>query len=153
MTDNEIIKALEICGCEDRKCSDNACPLLDKCKEDLHTMEKEALALINRQRVEIKKYRNRNQAQKSELTRLYQKVTEQKAEIEKWQNSYYKLATILNEKVPELMKEMTQLTGIRNEAIKEFAERLKEESKSGFEYWVTVDDIDNLVKEMIGETK
>ena len=43
---------------------------------------------------------------------------------------------------------------IKAEAIKEFAERLKESNHGTLSYctgWVDFDDIDNLVKEMVGE--
>ena len=56
MTDNKIIKALELCGNEeDGNCAIRGCPFHNRCKTDVHILEKEALALINRQQVNIKK--------------------------------------------------------------------------------------------------
>ena len=56
MTDNEIIKALEICSdetIEDGHCK--SCPCKDACygEEGIHALEKAALDLIQRQQAEI----------------------------------------------------------------------------------------------------
>lgn len=61
------------------------------------------------------------------------------------------------------MKHQIDKSEIKSEAIKEFAERLKEKAyifESGFEVnedrivkVVTLKDIDNLLKEMIGDTE
>jgi hypothetical protein len=45
LTDNEIVKALEICTHEHLGCEDG-CPFLEKCGEDLRALEK-AIRLIN----------------------------------------------------------------------------------------------------------
>ena len=52
MTDNEIIKALECCigwG----TCKERQCPMIKECADDLDSVYKYALDLINRQRAEI----------------------------------------------------------------------------------------------------
>lgn len=47
-----------------------------------------------------------------------------------------------------------KFTNAKSEAIKEFAERLTEKAdKYGLKYWATVEDIDNLVKEMTNDLK
>lgn len=47
-----------------------------------------------------------------------------------------------------------EIVKIKSEAIKEFAERLKEKAdKYGLKYWATVEDIDNLVEEMTNDFK
>lgn len=49
---------------------------------------------------------------------------------------------------------MQTIADVRTEAIKEFAERLKESNHGTLSYctgWVDFDDIDNIVKEMVGE--
>ena len=51
MTDNEIIKALEVCTSELQDCV--LCPLLDNC--DPLVLDGQALDLINRQQAEIEK--------------------------------------------------------------------------------------------------
>ena len=111
MTDNEIIKALECCKFQTKThCSE--CPIFPW--SDCHAMVvRNALDLINRQKVEIDNYKK-------------------PCSFEAFAN-------------------------IRTEAIKDFAERLKEkayycEKKDGKDNFVVDEmDIDNLVKEMVGE--
>ena len=75
-------------------------------------------------------------------------INRQKVEIEE-----------LNKKVEELSEVLSDTIRIRyaeakSEAIKEFAERLKKMSIQGFwetDAYVRVEQIDNLVKEMVGE--
>lgn len=130
MTDNDIIKALECCGCDNYQC-DN-CPYAYK----TCTVYKDSLDLINRQKAEIERLRSMNRA---------------------------KLATIHDLQI--------ELKIAKSEAIKEFAERLKDHSRkmqsSDFsgDFWdeavdfsgdtwdeaVLVEDIDELVKEMVGD--
>ena len=56
MTDNEIIKALELCATLDsRNCK--KCPCREICKENDGTLTKLILDLINRQKAEIEKYK------------------------------------------------------------------------------------------------
>ena len=128
MTDKEIIKALECChtGEECYKCE------FQPSKQDRKgtvgcslQMMKQALGLINRQKAEIERL---NEENKRLLSMLFRKARG----------------------VSKVVKNI-----IKTEAIKEFAERLK---KKGFadEYYehesiVYVQDIDNLVREMVGE--
>ena len=79
-------------------------------------------------------------------------ITRQQAKIER-----------LNEYNENLKAANTALSNeildIKSEAVKEFAEKLKENSEivhlfsvhTGDHYMVDIDDIDNLVKEMVGE--
>ena len=100
---------------------------------------------------------NKVQAQKGELARLYKQNAEYKAEIERLMgevalanDEIYKVGTI---KAEELVDELTKA---QVAAIKDFAERLKAKSI----YFpvcpvhikgVATIDIDNLVKEMVGD--
>ena len=126
--------------------------------------------LIKRLKRESNSYRNKAKGQKGELARLNKqvadlteklealgdplqdaqyKIAEQQAEIERLtkERDFYKAPSSL------LAKGIEQ---IKAEAIKEFAERLK-----AFVYYadgikdaiVDESDIDNLVKEMVGDTK
>lgn len=55
MTDEQIIKALEICS--DKliiSCPDD-CPFYDECEEDLYVLKRQALDLITRQKAEIER--------------------------------------------------------------------------------------------------
>lgn len=132
MTDNEIIKALECC-LKTGHCT--GCPFRSKCDKD-EDLFNYALDLINRQQETIKTLR---------------KCVEQHHIIRKDGKSPLSLLT----------------EEIKAKAIKEFAERLKEickkrqyviTEKTNFgvinkQYLQVVDknDIDNLVKEMVGE--
>lgn len=133
MTDNEIIKALECCisdddGTRERPCK--GCPLLqdDSCSNSLR---KYALDLINRQKAEIER-------------------------LEKKANTPFAKITFDRDKLQEIVDEYVKNIEIdinlaKSEAIKEFAERLKEKATSAFyeeHKYVDTEDIDNLVKEM-----
>ena len=139
MTDNEIIKALECCihdriGCE-------KCPLFgDGSPNCWEAIRKNTLDLINRLKRESNKYRNKVQAQKGELTRVYKENDVLKTNCDSMCLS-----------MPNMAK------AERAEAIKEFAERLKDEPSiniAGQEHLVILKTyIDNLVKEMVGDSK
>ena len=178
MTDNEIIKALECCSgntmddCDDcpRCCDDGLTTTECMCK-----LMKDALDLINRQKTEIKKY-------KDFIKLSSETIRQQKAEIDRL-NSELKATSgaALSYKA-----ELERLTGKRNadpmdfcgvlcryseelitkakaEAVKEVMERLKEKAftheipfeanEHKFVKLVAVEEIDNLLKERVGETK
>lgn len=127
MTDNEIIKALECCGCDNYQC-DN-CPYAYK----TCTVYKDSIDLINRQKAEIERLR------------------EETAEL--IDDRY---ATQL---LCHLIKKEDDTRNVRSDAIKEFAERLKNafpeanrDNKCPAIYW---DDycyiIDECAEEMVGE--
>ena len=127
MTDNEIIKALDICG-HLESCAD--CPLgdlsgIDKC---MHTLLLNALDLINRQKAEIERL-------KDEVKEKTETITFLKDQSIGWSIDFCNLKAKLNT--------------AKTEAIKEFAERLKEDLKNST-LWglVSFDRIDKLVKEM-----
>ena len=175
MTDNEIIKALKM-WLREGDCN-GECPLLEMgycfdCACVPPEIASGILDLVNRQKIESNKYRNRVQSQKGEITRLHKKVAEltaeleeQKAEIERLreekqeikdnfdcqQTVYLDLSKIIKEQADELKT-------AKSEAIKEFAERLKDEMRLEddcqydcmnclYECKGYVPIIDNLVKE------
>ena len=129
MTDEQIIKALECCASTNSSEACRGCPF-DKnniCEKDSVALQKYALDLINRQKAEIERL------QKEKFDSLNSQFAEMYA-------TTLKIAT----------------KNAKSEAIKEFAERLKEKASRGF--WaelayVDVDDIDNLVKEMLGDAE
>ena len=142
MTDKEIIKALEGCWLEGN-CE--YCPMKkdNKCKAILRQI---ALDLINRK--------------DSKIAELTEENNHQQAEIEKLQMMIDSDNEVCTECHCEYMDKVHQA---RIEAIKEFARRLKAKAKDEFMYdykmltmateFVVVKEIDNLVKEMVGETK
>jgi hypothetical protein len=137
MTDNEIIKALECC----LKLSVKECP---ECpyyrKEDCSsTLIQDTLDLINRQ--------------KAEIERLQSILLKFMDEVAKWEE---KKGIDVSELplIPICDEGRDIIDHYRAQAIRQFAERLKEKAWHGM--WevtnhVDVDDIDNLVKEMVGE--
>ena len=146
MTDKEIIKALECCA-DLFDCI--SCPCKDFCG-DLGKLQQNALDLINRQQAEIERLTADNeQYEKINLLIANQRNYRDK-EIECLENAVEMLNCELDmakDCIPEQ----------RAEAIKEFAERLKKEKHSvcaghGMSECVVSEfNIDNLVKEMVGE--
>lgn len=132
MTDKDIIKALECCiGGDISKsqyevCAD--CPFFyeGNCTDRVH---EQALALINRQQAEIERYEREN-----------------KSKFDKWK--------ILDERTKERYADLYETAKgvVRAEAVKEFAERLKAVSHPYADTQMVFElQIDNLVKEMVGE--
>lgn len=122
MKDNKIIKALECCS--DTDC-DN-CPFEEQCRRN-GSLSDIALDLINRQNAEIERLQKHSKEVAENCTQLLR----------------------LNDK--ETNKRFLEaIEVVKSKAIKEFAERLKgcrviqTSNMSGY--------IDNLVKEMVGET-
>lgn len=127
-TDEEVIKALECC-------KDCCCK---QCDEEPDFQK--AINLINRQKAEIEKLKsNYNKlceyAEKKEL-----ELTEINADISWFREAKFsRLAPAIKE--------------IKVEAYKEFAEKLsdKAEPDENHYWWIRLLDIDNLLKEMVGE--
>ena len=131
MTDNEIIKALECCcGTAHDSCRD--CPYSDiGCEDEL---EKDALDLINRQKAEIERLKNQDV-----------------------RNKYPTCVSVVKGRIyTRTLEDYDELIGdISAEAVKEFAERLKEKSQdcgsislgTHIYYAAGLHHIDNLVKE------
>lgn len=129
MTDNDIKKALELCATLD---SGNCkkCPCREICKENDGTLTKSILDLINRQKETIE----RLEKESNDKERAY---TDEYCLRKEWQR-----------RCRELLEEKQNA---ESEAIKEFAERLKEKLQWDVEFdnkLVFESDIENLVKEM-----
>lgn len=123
MTDKQIIKLLKNCSCL-------KCPLSAIYNDDKGLL-KNALDLINRQRAEIERLEKELQQ------------SEQEADITE---------TVLEERNKDIYDLISKE---RSNAILEFAEALKQEADNyvAGDDFVTVDEIDNLVKEMTEEEK
>ena len=135
-TDNEIVKALEIC-------SKNIVTRHNGLTYEgipLRFLFEDALDLINRQ--------------KAEIDRL---TVENKLLIENAVSNKYPNCVLVEKGriYTRTLEDYDELIGdISAEAIKEFAERLKSKASGirvGGHEFVTVEGIDNLVKEMVGE--
>ena len=125
MTDNEIIKALEEAieyGCGHYR------------EIEMPTI-KNALNLINRQKLEIENLLLHIECFESKIKRLEDGYAEKMQEYTAV--SFHLLKTT------------------KAEAYKEFAERLKEKAQphyfDNYDFAVSIDDIDNLLNELVGE--
>ena len=157
MTDNEIIKALECCvkGLECKNCPAN--PHKGNYGYCTSLLLKAALDLINRQKAEIFKEKNKNSKLRNERNRLKAEVerlqTENKLLIDNDVSNKYPNCVLVEKGriYTKALEDYDNLIGdISAEAIKEFAERLKENSIATFSWngVVLVEEIDNLLKEM-----
>ena len=148
MTDKEIIKAFECCvspGCDN--CPYDKYEQLEPCHQILM---KDALDLINRQKFQLDNYSHNVRNMSKDFIEQQRVIYRQQAEIERLQRllqQEYKSTSSLTKKCYK-------------DGIKEFAERLKEfmhtkfKDLDAYEFeYVTENDIDNLVKEMVGEQK
>lgn len=133
MTDKEIIKALECCKKDD---CDNCPNDFGNCYANLSGY---SLDLINRQKAEIKRLRKEVNLVSIQFQDMQERYEEAQTEIERLNNINFGVDLSIG--------------SIKTEAIKEFAERLKEEAlpKCDWDDCVNVEDIDNLLKEMVGE--
>ena len=163
MTDNEITTALECCSviednsdiCDSKACKN--CPYYYRgCHNTKNNMPKDAFNLINRQKAEIVKEKNKNSKLRNELNHL-------KTEIERLNNECRKTRRDL---LNEIIRLEDQLETAKSETVKELAKRLKEhfeaqrghisehyglrsywEDKYFYDYEIE-DEIDKFVKEM-----
>ena len=160
MSDEEIKKCLECCislSCE-------GCPLNDE-RGCLTISDEKALDLINRQQERIeeleiitglansRKYYRKfvdevfckqkgNELSEPDFDYIYQLYFEQQAEIERLNGNLFTISNACMQR--------------RNEAIKEFAERLRakfhtwQDNNGNWIKYIPLDDIDSLLAEMVG---
>lgn len=161
MTDAEIIKALECCsrGSGDRQdwCTD--CPLRGRIEDCETELPEKALDLINRQKAELDKKDTEIDILIRKKETLNDESSGLKAEIERLQ----KTIIDLNANLSEMINNFTRMESLykikckvlevaKAEAIKEFAERVKQEIRKYIfipELEFQCDEVDNLVKEMM----
>ena len=142
MTDNEIIKALECCVYDDYAKCHYDCPYKTNCRH----LSKDALDIIDRQQAEIERLGELLRLKAEGENILNDVIAEQQAELEDLRE------IVFMDRTEEIKKKNKEL---KSEAVKEFAEKLKEIATQGFweanGAYVGVEQIDNLVKEMVGE--
>ena len=136
MTDKEIIKALEYC----KDCSAN--------------LNVEIIDLITRQQAEIEKLKVENQSLRSDANSLKMHYEEAQAEIE----SLKIFRGYAEKRASDYRIMRDKYLNAKSEAYKEFSEKEKEFMHNKFkaldEYefeYITERDIDNLLKETVGE--
>ena len=121
MTDTEIIKALECCTTKGAKCSD--CPAFRKVdRSNCKKYFRGAIDLINRQQAEIERLKADNKTLENVI-----------------KNNFLEKAGL----------DIDPLAEIRAKAIKEFAIALRQQAFDRL--YVSIDEINNLLKEMVGE--
>lgn len=138
MIDNELIKALECCSGKRKHCDDCPCMQDSSCLE----LEGKALDLINRQKVEIERLN-------TELDTFAKEYSDLIVEKDKLFDVAEKSLKGIREAKALYVKDIAKA---RAEAVKEFAERLKNKSYPfpcaiGVEYAVTIREINDIVKE------
>ena len=148
LTDEEIKSSLEVIAttqncndCKIRNCKWGTC----NCSQ---ITANTALDLINRQQEQLEAAANGQET-------LQKALAEKNAEIERRKNNLFckvvideeKMRNIINEKVTEFE---LNIELIKAEAIKEFAERLKQRcsANSDINYYILKKRVDNLVKKM-----
>lgn len=120
-TNEEIVKALECCLCDNSECLQ--CQKKELCKIDCDELATKTIDLINRQKADIERLRAKVE------TRTQEKLA---------------LGRIYTQK----------LKTVKYEAYKEFAERFKSYlllNEKGSISVISFENIDNLLKEMVGE--
>jgi chromosome segregation ATPase len=162
MTDNEIIKALECCaGNTEEKCRE--CPFHKLKISCIDGLERNALDLINRQKAEIEELRKAKVVYET-VDYSSGDLEDALEEIDRLKIENDSLRTAGNSLKMHLKKAKEEIEGLKNkiehlvcflvevriDAIKEFAERLKNNSEYG-SVNVSPWQIDNLVKEMTGK--
>lgn len=174
ITDDEIIKALELCSKLDLSFEEcNKCPYKGECGTKDGNMPADALALINRQKAEITRLITSNsqlearvcedrtaierlQAVHADMTESLRLAAEANKDM---QAEIERLKKIGNDKTSEVLRHDAairelhkQLGNAKSEAIKDFAQRLREIARMplGTLYgtMVYLKDIDTLEKEM-----
>ena len=135
MTDNEIIKALECCAqpipiCKECPCYDSNVP--HPCVDQLKWA---TLNLIDSQQAEIERLNSLVDDHFWDFCSI--------AGCEGASNDCWKTCSD------------SRYNKIKSEAIREFAERLKDKSLTKWDYHdaVDIEEIDSLVKEMVGDTE
>ena len=161
MTDNEIIKALECCmkickDCDNCPCINNDYINVYDCK---YALLKNALDLITRQQKENKRLGKEVNLVSIQFQDLQERYEEAQAEIERLKEcpkcAYEYDGEVMEYCVQGPCPNFKTVEQIRSEVVKEFAERLKKRIYRGGVHPTVEDefmcDIDNLVKEMVGE--
>lgn len=172
MKDKEIIKALENCGGagECQKCPLN--DLGEGISLCIPHLTQNALDLINRQKARNNSYLLKNTNQRNALAMLNKQVAEQKAELDGKDVEIMRLgheikrmsqpvfimekAEMTEEEIKRLLRKPAMVTikpcdnTIRNQTIKEFAERLKAKfvGRNTLQNAMVHAKVDSLVKEM-----
>lgn len=153
-TDKEIIRNYEWCiGCTSDRCRECTMDEEGFCEEELQDL---VLELINRQKAEIERLKSMNQAKldcihdlQKEDEKLTNEVDSLKKQME-WLTGYNQNLMSANTALSE------EIFIAKIEAYKEFAEKLKSYlllNEKGKNSVITFEDVEKLLKELVGENK
>lgn len=126
-------------------------------QEEFEVLYDDIENLIDRQQAEIQRITEKFNCQQTVYADLSKIIKDQKEEIVRLEYENEILSKNADNAFQDGLNEAQDLYAeqikdeIKSEAIKEFAERLKKEL--GFGHYIQPDQIDNLVKEMVGDTK
>ena len=103
-TDEEIVKALECCSAYDADwCAD--CPVLGRCHKEPNLLEREALALINRQKAELADERAKAKMCTDVIARQDKKIAEQEREIARLKGETFYSPEDISNMTPKQIRE------------------------------------------------
>ena len=159
---NDIIKALDICskstnGCSHSKYTCEDCYLNGQpmCSS---VLLQDAIDLHTRQQAEIERLQKEVNLVSMQFQDIQERQEESQAEIDKLNAENMLTMSERNAFRTSFYDVLKQLKTAKSEAVKEFAERVKEFMHNKFktldEYefeYITESDIGNLLKEMVGE--
>jgi hypothetical protein len=158
LTDNETKKALECC-CKNNNCE--GCPLdyltfSSQCASELAI---KSLDLINRLEAENENWQAAYMTEKQEIANLEIELKAMRGAVNSYKAENERLQKVLDVWKDIAHREVSYVGLAKTEAYKEFAERLKEKfwdvpyetENAHFVQVVDVGDIDNLLKELVGE--
>ena len=150
MTDNEIIKILELCF-TDNFGDCEGCPLKDKRDgifSCMRTKQELALALINRQKAEVEKKDIEIAILIRKKEALNDEISDLKAEVEGAKLRYEEVKADRDKEHQYAMHYARMCAKAKSEAIKEFWEKAKQTREFRTCPYVYIADGDNLVEEM-----
>ena len=159
MTDNEIIKAFRCCYLNEDECEECPCFKDGHCTDvgDVFNIVKQILDFINRQQAEIDRLESILIGVMHFVDKWLDGAELEQDEVNRASAMREKTLQIVEKQQAEIERLLQKLQQPQVEAIKEFADRLKiNYSKPLFavgSYNEFIREVDNLVKEMVGEEK
>ena len=163
MTDNEIIKALECCLCDNSECLQ--CQNKELCRIECDELATKTIDLINRQQAEIENLKVENQSLRTAANSLKMHYEEAQAEVERLKdanNTFEKAFHIQEQNIKDWLPITVFNYEIKTEAYKECLAKVKNYIKThcnpygkpDFDYDTSIkilNFIDKLAKEMVGD--
>lgn len=153
LTDEQIIKASEYCIIQGITSECERCEVKKGCRSELIA---NALYLIKRQKAEIERLQNIIKVADKTIELQSAEISAKRNLLEEAESELVRLNVVIDRQKDDIELLGIEHKAIRAEAVKEFAERLKNAVNPisiGENYKIAVinwNGIDNLVKEMVG---